>query len=363
VKKKRLKRLNKIFVNALNNNVFQCASMAFSIREDGCYKRHTECYGYSCDEPLKKKLTEDYFFDLASLTKPLATVPVLLSLFEKNKLNPETNLADILSDCPSDKQKITLKEIMSHCAGFEAHSEYFRELLSIPEIKRKEFLLQKILEEPIDPLKREKHCYSDIGFMLLGLIIEKITGKEIEELTRQSLYKPLGIENDLFFPGSRETKGKAYVCTEKCLWSNEMLCGRVHDDNSRALGGQTGHAGLFGNSRGVMTLCELFLDQWQGRGPHLAYSNTLLRETLQRVGRSTWTMGFDMVSEKGSSAGHYFSPKSVGHLGYTGTSFWIDPEKDCIAVLLTNRVYYGRDNVKIKKFRPLFHDVLLEELS
>ena len=356
---KKVQNVEKLFINALNDRVFSCAAVAFSKRNNNGYERFMEYYGFAQLKPAKKRLQENCFFDLASLSKVLSTVPVLLSLFEKDVLKPETRLEEIFSDCPEDKRKITIKELMSHSAGFVPHREYFNELVSIPEENRKEYLLKQILDEKIISKNRAKHCYSDLGFMLLGVIIEKITGKNIDKISSSSIYAPLKLQEHLKFPKYSDKHTNAYVDAGKCLWSKKQLFGIVHDDNCRALGGVAGHAGLFGTLPGVLSFCEQLLDQWKGRVHHPAYSNKLLQETVKRVGDSTWTMGFDMVSQQGSSAGKYFSEKSIGHLGFTGTSFWIDPEKECIAVLLTNRVYYGFDNWKIKQFRPALHDLLM----
>ena len=358
--KQRLQKIDNLFVTALNNCIFPGAGFAFSHWSKNAYNRCANYYGDAQQEPEKKKLSKDHFFDLASLTKPLATVPVLLSLFEKKSLSPETRLLDIYSSCPVDKQNITIEQLMSHGAGFAAHREYFHELIKIPQTKRKKFLLQILLEEELIAIPGQSHTYSDLGFILLGLIIEETTGKSLGELARKLIYQPSGLENDLIFPGLNKNRDRCYVSTENCLWSGKMLSGRVHDDNCRAVGGVAGHAGLFGTVQGVLAFCEQLLDQWKGRGHHPAYSNRLLRKVLSRVNGSAWTMGFDTVSEKGSSSGSYFSKESVGHLGFTGTSFWIDPEKECIVVLLTNRVHPSRENWKIKKFRPVFHDTLLE---
>ncbi|HIP40100.1 MAG TPA: class C beta-lactamase-related serine hydrolase [Desulfocapsa sulfexigens] len=358
--KKRAEKIDNIFVTALNNDVFSGASFSFSKWSGKDYDRSDGWYGFAERTLRKTQLSKYHVFDLASLTKPLATVPVLLNLFEKNLIAPLTRLSDVYSFCPSDKKDITIQQLMSHCAGFVPHREYFKELISVPNKDRKEHLLKRILEENLLSEPGKKHCYSDLGFMLLGLIIEKVTAKGLDELADTLIYRPLELQNDLFFPTLHKKGNKPYVSTEKCLWSEKMLFGTVHDDNCRALGGVAGHAGLFGTLKGVRCFCEQLLDQWKGRGQHPAYSNDILQRILKRVGNSTWTMGFDMVSQNGSSSGTYFSKESVGHLGFTGTSFWIDPEKECVAVLLTNRVHSGRDNWKIKKFRPVFHDLLME---
>jgi CubicO group peptidase (beta-lactamase class C family) len=356
---KKMQKIENLFIKALNDRIFSCAAVAFSKRINNSYERFMEYYGFAQLEPLQKRLQANYLFDLASLSKVLSTVPVLLSLFEKGELKPETRLEVIFSDCPEDKRKITIKQLMSHSSGFVPHREYFNELISIPKNNRKAYLLKQILKEKLISNKSDNYCYSDLGFILLGFIIEKITGKSIDKICSNSIYTPMKLQEHLKFLNISPKHSNTYVNTGKCLWSKKQLSGIVHDDNCRALGGAAGHAGLFGTLPGVLSFCEQLLDQWKGRAHHKAYSNKLLQETLKRVKDSTWTMGFDMVSEEGSSAGKYFSNKSVGHLGFTGTSFWIDPEKECIVILLTNRVCYGFDNWKIRQFRPVLHDLLM----
>lgn len=361
--KRRVLQLDKLMLTALNNGVFPGSAVGFSQWTGNAYERTMKHYGSSQLIPEKKVLEEGSVFDLASLTKPLATVLVFLSLFEKKSLHPGSRLGEIFLHCPPDKREITIRELMSHHSGLPAYREYFHELIKIPGAERKEVLLKNILGEKLCAQPGTTPCYSDLGFMLLGLISEKITGSTLDELASSIIYTPLGLQKDLFFVDTDKTRGKGFVSTEKCLWERKMLCGRVHDDNCRAMGGVAGHAGLFGTLQGVVQLCEQLLDQWQGRGQQPAYGNTLLRQALTRVNNSTWTLGFDTPSAQGSSSGRFFSQRSVGHLGFTGTSFWIDLEKECIAVLLTNRVHPSRENEKIREFRPLFHDTLMQGIE
>ena len=129
------------------------------------------------------------------------------------------------------------------------------------------------------------------------------------------------------------------------------------------MNGVAGHAGLFGKIDGVLTLCARILNMWKGRGVHPAFSQNMLKKALSRqFSDQPWCLGFDTPSIP-SSGGRYISPHSVGHLGFTGTSFWIDPEKEVVVVLLTNRVHPDRQNEKIKKFRPLFHDTVFAHLN
>lgn len=354
-------KIDNLFITALNYNVFPGASFALSKRGEEGYIRESNFYGYAEIHPEKIELKRDSVFDLASLTKVLTTVPLLLILLEKNSITIKTKVKDIYPSCPPDKAKITIGQLMAHRSGFAAHKKYFNDLIKIPVNQRKKALLSAILEEDLITVPGEKSCYSDIGFMLLGFIIEKLNKTSLAKSANDLLYGPLGLSDDLFFP-SIQTKNKFdYVSTEKCIWKGNMLNGNVHDDTCRSIGGIAGHAGLFGTLHGVLSMCEYFLEQWKGRGEHPAYSNKQLQRILEPVGNSGWTMGFDMVSEIGSSSGCYFSKGSVGHLGFTGTSFWIDSIKEYIIVLLTNRVHPTRENWKIKEFRPAFHDLLMKK--
>lgn len=363
MEKKRIKKIDNLIVNCLNKNVFSCAGVAYSQWHKGDYLRFSKSYGLRSFTTSKIKLKKDHFFDLASLTKPLSTVLILLAFFEKKTITPNTELGEIFERCPEETRRIAIVQLMSHSSGLVAHREFFHRLLNIPMEERKKWLLERILYEKIEIERQEKGCYSDLGFILLGFVLEKISGIKLDELAQSLIYSPLGLENSLFFPGLKPVEGRTYVDTEKCLWDKIELSGSVHDDNCRALGGICGHAGLFGTLSGVMRLCETLLDQWIGRGQHPAYSNDILRWALSKEKNSNWTMGFDTVSKNGSSSGHYFSKESIGHLGFTGTSFWIDPKRQCIAVLLTNRVCYGRDNWKIREARPEIHDMLARVLG
>lgn len=206
--------------------------------------------------------------------------------------------------------------------------------------------------------------------VLLGRIIEKKTGQPQHEYLNEKVMKPLGLDKGiLFFPVGRKSdtgSGESFAATENCGWRKKVLCGEVHDDNAYTLNGVAGHAGLFGNMESLLTLTTFLLDQWRHGATHPSYSNETLREFFKRqtwIPESTWALGFDTPAEKGSSAGQYLSRESVGHLGFTGTSFWIDPQKELVVVLLTNRVHPSRENNAIRSFRPLFHNTVCEALS
>jgi len=353
------KRLYTIFSSALDKYVFPGAAVGISLWNGTEYDRNIYHYGLAQSYPERVKIFHETFFDLASLTKPLATVPALLSLLEARTITWDSNLGEIFpGEIPEDKIQITIKQLMSHCSGLPAHKEYFKKLLKLKGNKKKS-LFSWILEEKLIYLSETDFLYSDLGFMLLGIIVEKIAGKNFNEYIKQKIYTPLNLQNSLFF-AEKEKRGIAYAATEKCPWTGKILSGIVHDDNCRALGGVAGHAGLFGTIKGVVEWCEQFLSQLKGRNTHPFYGNETIRKAVTKKWISGWTPGFDTPSVTGSSSGRFFSSDSFGHLGFTGTSFWVDPQKEVIIVLLTNRVHFGRHNELIRKFRPFFHDTVMQ---
>jgi CubicO group peptidase (beta-lactamase class C family) len=195
--------------------------------------------------------------------------------------------------------------------------------------------------------------------MLLGWALEQRLGAPLDELFTDWIAGPLGLSSLAYHPAASDV-----MPTEDCPWRRRVLRGEVHDDNCFVLGGVAAHAGVFGNVSDTLSFGLAWLHSFLGR------ERTLLKpETARRfwkastVPGSVRTLGWDGVSPERSSTGRYFSPSSRGHLGFTGTSLWIDPEKELVVALLTNRVHPSRANEKIRAFRPVFHDTLLTELG
>lgn len=261
---------------------------------------------------------------------------------------------------------MSIQNLLSHSAGFPAHKPYYQELAELPEEKRKEALLNILAEEPLAYEPGSASIYSDLGFMLLGLIVEEKSGQGLAEFFKEKIAGPLGLAEKIFYVAAEsEKRERSYAPTEACPFRQRLLCGEVSDENAHALGGVAGHAGLFGCIGGVLEIGEHLLDQWQGREEHQNYRASDLRRVLTRqdIPNSTWALGFDTPSATGSSGGRYLAPTSAGHLGFTGTSLWIDPTRDLVMVLLSNRVHPSRENTRIKQFRPLFHETVMESLG
>ena len=319
--------------------------------------------------PASPAVTPETVFDLASLTKPLATTLAVLALIKSGLITLESTLPELLRrPIPQAMARITLRHLLAHSSGLPAHRPYFQTLRDIAPNERRERLLAWILEERLIAPPGQVACYSDLGFLLLGWMVEIQSGLPLDRFVAETIYHPWGLEENLFFrplpPGPDE--GRIFAPSEQCPWRQTLLSGVVHDDNCYVLGGVAGQAGLFGDMRGVLSLGVRLLDLRQGRGEHPALRADDLRRALRREGSvpgSGWGLGFDTPAAAGSSAGRYLAPESFGHLGFTGVSLWIDPGKELVLVLLCHRVHPSRDNPRIKPFRPLFHDTILEALG
>lgn len=219
---------------------------------------------------------------------------------------------------------------------------------------------QLVLSEPLTALPGARQVYSDLGYMLLSKVIRIVTQTRLDQFVRTHVYQPLGID-DLFFihvaAPSMHMDQTRLVSTQNCPWRGRVLTGEVDDENAWVSGGIQGHAGLFGSAAAVYRLCLEMLQAVKHQSPQVLDPGTVAR-FIQKYPGHTHVAGFDTPSQTGSSTGRYFSALTVGHLGFTGTSFWIDPDTGAIVILLTNRVHPSRSNWKIKKFRPAIHDCI-----
>ena len=364
------KQIKKLLKKGVLEGVFPCAASSVSYGLDNERSTIITYLGNAALLPEKRKIRKKDFFDLASLTKPFATTMAILCLLRSGKIGLDEKLPDLVEKkTTDDKKEITMRQFLAHCSGFPAHREYFKILRDVPEEKKSDMVVKLLLTEKLEYKPGTKSLYSDLGFMLLGKIIEKREGCSLADFFENKVLKPINMEKKIFYnPVGKENKKNKpvdFVATEKCPWRKKIMCGEVHDDNCYTMSGIAGHSGLFGNIEGVTTYAGHILDMWKGRKRHPSIENNDLKTFLRRqsnIPGSSWALGFDTPAWSGSSSGKYFSPSSVGHLGFTGTSFWIDPEKELIVVLLTNRVHPNRGNTKIRQFRPLFHDYILEKI-
>lgn len=328
------------------------------------------CYGKTKNEPSAIQINDKSLFDLASLTKPLCTVLAILYLIENKIITWNTQINALFgTKTPFFLNNIQITHLLSHSSGMKAYEPFYVNFQPVQDVENKKKILAAIFKEKPVLAAGKKCVYSDFGYILLGEIVERISGKKLNDFFVSTIARPLGLEKYLMFrPVDMHeiSDNKEIAATQYCPWRKRLLQGEVDDEHCWLMNGVAGHAGLFGTIQGVLDITSYILNNWVGKEEHSSFlfSTSLLKKALTRqYSDQTWCRGFDTPSPKGSSGGSYISKKSVGHLGFTGTSFWIDPEKEMVIVLLTNRVYPTRNNEKIKKFRPLLHDMVFKAMQ
>jgi CubicO group peptidase (beta-lactamase class C family) len=308
-------------------------------------------------------VSPDTIFDLASLTKPLATALTFLQLWQAGRVHPGDRLDRWLPPpVPPDKAAIRLEQLLAHTSGFPAHRPFYRVLRRMPLPKRKTALRRWLLRLPLQSRPGVETRYSDLGFMVLAWVLEAVSGDPLDRWSAERIYGPLGL--GLHFPGIHPTSpappipSTLYAATERCGWRKRILRGEVHDDNAWTVGGVDGHAGLFGTAADVYRLVAGLCRACRMGGPDNFWPSGLLRRLLTPVRPGLRAMGFDVPTGDPPACGRGVSRETAGHLGFTGTSFWMDLEADRIVVLLTNRVHPSRWNTRIRDFRPPLHDAV-----
>jgi CubicO group peptidase (beta-lactamase class C family) len=295
----------------------------------------------------------DSIFDLASLTKVLATTTLIATAVEKSQLTLDEPVSRWLPEWQGDDRRgVTIHDLLAHAGGLTAHLPLFRDHLGRGEFER------SICTLPLEYPPRTRSVYSDLGFILLGFILEDAAGEtlanQFDALCERQEWGDIG-----YSPGS--ARRRRAVPTEVDPWRGRLLNGEVHDENTWALGGAAGHAGLFGTARSVGRFARTILRGLGGDGT-MARADTLRQFTARTsVAQSSRALGWDTMLPT-SSCGTKMSPDAFGHTGFTGTSLWIDQPAGTYVVLLTNRVCPSRDNDEIVQIRPAFHDAVMQAL-
>ena len=364
------------FEEAVSQGVFPGAVVLVSKDEEIVYEN---AFGYRSLIPEKTALQLNTIFDLASLTKPLATTVAIMLLIGGKKIRLDDQVTRFIPTFGVfGKHLSTVRQLLNHSSGLPAWKPYYEGMVKMEKSGRINFIASRaakgyVLEEihrekPLTPPGTQA-LYSDLGFMVLGEIVEALTGFNLDRFCQDRIFKPLGLRSTAFVDLTKlrtrrlQPVKQTIAPTENCPWRKRILCGEVHDDNAYAMGGVAGHAGLFSSARDIHTLMVRLNHCFHGKDNFLPQS--LVQEFLtkdQTIKDSTHALGWDTPSRGKSASGSYFSPRSVGHLGFTGTSIWWDLEKSCHIILLTNRVHPSRQNEKIRDFRPYIHDLIMKAL-
>jgi CubicO group peptidase (beta-lactamase class C family) len=337
--------------------------------------------------------TGDTRFDLASVTKVFCTTSLFLRLWTEGKVGPETQVSRFFPGSPVGQAGGTVADLLYHRSGLPPFVPFFANALtSTPELldpacppatraRVREQVVQAAAQTPLAAPPRTRTAYSDVGFILLGEILSHVSGKPLDFLFNQYIAEPLGLSARFHRLSELPTDGKVAPTGptrprepapgQEQMWgelpSRASPPGEVDDDNAWVMDGVSGHAGLFGTAVDVARFGQAVLEGCAGSpvlAPGPLWHRLLATDPL--VAGSTRSMGFDSPSAEGSSAGHFIGntpPGAVGHLGFTGTSLWVDLRRALVVALVTNRVAHGRKELRIRDFRPFFHDLVVEALG
>ncbi len=366
---------------ALETGVFPGAVLIVRLRGRVVYER---AFGQAALIPGPEPATLATVYDLASLTKPLATATAVLLLIQERRLSLEQPVQDLLPELQgSGIGPATLLHLLNHSSGLPAWRPFYERIAErdrdqpgyLGSPAAKDLVLDLIRQEAVVYPIGARSLYSDLGFMLLGFILERLTGGSLAGFCQSRIHGPMNAAPLSFLPRGATRSGgpgddtqrgridrRLVAPTEEDPWRGRVLRGDVHDENAYAMGGVAGHAGLFGTASAVLAVSGCWMQAYLG-GDGLLSAELVQRFAArqEQTAGSSWGLGWDTPSAP-SSSGTRFSPTSFGHLGYTGTSLWIDPRSRLEVVLLSNRVHPTRHNQGIQTFRPLIHDLIYEEL-
>ena len=355
-------RMRQLLLEAVRERVFPGASVG--ILRDGCVRVLTAAGRFTYD-PASSPVLTNTSFDLASVSKVVATTAMAMLLWQRRQLDLDMLVADLLpgfvigSGDSRRRRAVTFRMLLAHASGLPVHLPLF-ERASSPTAMMREVLRVELAGSP-----GTRTCYSDIGFILLGKALEVLAGERMDTFCQREIFLPLGMEGTQFC--LERARRLSVPPTEERVdlydGQQRQVQGEVHDENCLALGGICGHAGLFAPPLDLLRFAEALLLPFRpGAKPRVFRvftGETVLRFTARAAlpPGSSRALGWDTPSGSPPSAGRLFSPESFGHLGFTGTSLWIDPKQDLAVVLLSNRTFPRRENRAIQDFRPRLHDL------
>ena len=346
-----------ILEKAIAVRAFPACSLAITSR--GELVAH-KAFGRFTYDPASPEVTTATLFDLASLTKVVATTAMAMILYERGLLDLEAPVTAIVPEFanPLDnddprRREVTVRMLLAHSSGLPAYEKLF--LLA----QTREQLLQAAFTAPLTDAPGARAEYSDIGFIILGVVLERLADESLDAFCQREIFGPLGMTQTTFKP-TAALKDAIPPTADDRTFRHRIIQGEVQDENASVLGGVAGHAGLFSTAEDLAILAHAMLN-----GGHPILRSSTVEFFSRRESAPDGTsraLGWDTPSAP-SQSGKHFSSRSFGHLGYTGTSLWIDPERQLSIALLTNRTWPDCQNQSIKQVRPAFYDAVVEALG
>ena len=318
---------------------------------------YEKAFGNYTYDSLSPKVKTNTLFDLASLTKVVATTTAAMICYDRNLFSLDDKVVKYIPEFGvNGKEYITIKNLLIHNSGLPAWKKFYGRDLKYDDV------INEIYSSELEYKTGEKTVYSDLGIITLGKIIEKVSGKSLDVFCKDEIFIPLKMESTFYNPDDSLKKLCAPTETDN-YWRMKTLQGEVHDETSAMLNGVAGHAGLFSTADDLAKLMSVLLNKGKVNQKIFIQQSTIELFTKRVSEESTRAIGWDTKSDSGSSAGKYFSKNSFGHTGYTGTSIWADPDRNLFVIFLTNRVFPTRENTKIQKVRPQLHNAVIKSIE
>jgi CubicO group peptidase (beta-lactamase class C family) len=315
----------------------------------------------------------DTLYDVASLTKAIVTSVLAMQEVAQGRLALDARVAELLPEFAgpdAGRAEVTVRDLLCHASGLPAHRPFWRRAAEAPSAR---WAVEHLAAgEPLEYPPRSRAVYSDLGFILLGWLLERTTGERLDVLTEARIARPLGLAATRFIgladvdARARLLGDRTIAATQLCPERGRVLIGEVDDLNAAAMGGIAGHAGLFATAFDLSAIAGALCGAFRGD----AAGGLVERDVVRRfwspsgVPGSTWRLGWDGPAAAGSQAGSRLAREAVGHLAFTGCSLWIDPGRETWIVLLSNRVHpHVPTDERFRRFRPALHDAVLEALG
>ena len=347
-----------IITRAIEDRVFPGCSLAVTHRGELIAHQAFGRFTYDATSP---EVTTANIFDLASVTKVVATTAMAMILYERGVLDleapvsaivPEFTSAELVS-ADASRARVTLHMLLAHSSGLPAYERLFQ------RAKTREQLLEAAFATPLITLPEMRAAYSDIGFIILGVALERLADESLDRFCHREVFGPLAMAQTTFNPAKGLREGIPPTIDDH-TFRHRVIQGEVQDENASILGGVAGHAGLFSTAGDMALFAHAMLN---GGYPILRAETIALFTRRESAPEGTSrALGWDTPSPP-SQSGKHFGMRSFGHLGYTGTSLWIDPDRQLSITLLTNRTWPDCQNQAIKEVRPAFHDAIVEALE
>jgi beta-glucosidase-like glycosyl hydrolase/CubicO group peptidase (beta-lactamase class C family) len=357
VDREKLYEVDSVVVRAIRDSAFPAAQVC--VVKSGI-QFYNKSFGKLTYERNSSESNSNTLFDLASLTKVIATTSSIMKLYDDGKISLDDSVVKFIPQfAVNGKEKITIRNLLVHNSGLPAFRQFYK---ANPTMKANE-VLDSIYASELLFQTGDSTLYSDFNFIVLGKIVEAICGKSLDKYCSENFFQPLRMKNTFFKPIKYDSENCAPTEIDTS-WRKQTVQGSVHDETSAMLGGIAGHAGLFSTASDLAIFIQMLLNGGNYGGKQYLKKETIELFTTRQNEKSLRALGWDLKTMNGySSAGNLFSQNSFGHTGFTGTSIWIDKERNLFVIFLTNRTFPMRTNAKIRDVRPKLHDAIVKAMK